>query len=177
MLRELIKAIKGVAASGARPVFGRAPTVTLQGHSTGQHNGHTSHYMYSRRKDVGAARGGKEGNNAFAGDLPYQAVNLSSDNSAQRNLMRNALTAANPVAPEVFDLLFAEFAWAKGQVDSYVVSAARLGHRELCAHLIASANKQGGFGWNFLHEEVLGMSIVIIVHACVCVCLRVNARF
>lgn len=59
VLRELIKAIKG--AERVRPVFGRAPTVTLKGHGTGSHSGHTSHYAFSRRKDVGAARGGKEG--------------------------------------------------------------------------------------------------------------------
>ena len=57
--------------------------------------------------------------------------------------------------PHLFDVLRSSVTHIDNQLDHKIHHAVRSGNHKTAAHLISSAIKRGGWGFNHLHEEVL----------------------
>ena len=106
--------------------------------------GYVSHYTFGMRvRKVAAARGGREGNNAFVADMkqPHGINNSLEDISRFK------------FDPELFDLL--RLHCGDYETIKLFNNVALSGNLELAAHIANYANKVGGWNIGFLHLEVL----------------------
>jgi ankyrin repeat protein/predicted DNA-binding WGR domain protein len=94
---------------------------------------------------VNMSRGGREGNNAFI----FQEVAHESISSVN---FSEIIQKCTPDTINLLCTLAPDFEFTLGGIVGHAV---RSGSLEISKHLLQIANKRGGFGFNFLHEEVL----------------------
>jgi len=140
----------GSGAGGKRPAF---PECTLLGLSSGRH---TSRYADYGRREVGATRGGKEGNNAFFEDLSGGRYHKTVDGIfCNRNLV-NMLRTHDSISIPFLEFLNKEF--FKGNLFDWSFDFQRIleyGHREI-AQYVMKLMLPRGVGLNPLHVDTLG---------------------
>lgn len=96
---------------------------------------------------VNMSRGGREGNNAFLADLHMGEGSL---------YMVNILNSmAKWITPKMFDFLLAHIKVYNDDRNAVGI-AVQAGNLELARHIMEIKVKNGGFGFNQLHLEVLG---------------------
>jgi ankyrin repeat protein len=95
---------------------------------------------------VNMSRGGREGNNAFLADLYMGSGHTSLDSILSR--------VGQWVTPKIYDFLQAHIN-DRSDMNS-LGYAVRCGNLELAAHIMEARLKNGGYGFNQLHFEVLG---------------------
>ena len=163
--------------------FSYIPTCGLKEIQTG----YNSFYTFGVKvRKVQMMRGGREGNNAFVGDLkiPSELEDKTLDKIFEYD-----------IDPKMFEILRAGKEYMENKIDSRIHLAVRSGNRKLAGALIQAANKRSGFGYNFLHEEVLvlddpsklsdikkvnctkkpvGEAIITPIH---CACINPNPKF
>lgn len=128
------------------------PHTLLQATGTGEYNPVFLGVRNIRALNV--SRGGKEGNNAFAKDFFTSGTELSIHAAA-------ALKAG--ISPDTLDFFIAAVTEAsKLSREDVLVEflgevhiAIENGHRKTAAKIVSEAVRMEGYGYNFLHEEVL----------------------
>jgi ankyrin repeat protein/predicted DNA-binding WGR domain protein len=104
-----------------------------------------------RVRQVQMSRGGREGNNAFLADANF--YNQGPANITQDKL-RNIILRGG-CSKDTINLLFSMSNYLENTLAEVVGDAVRSGNLALALHLIQIFIKKGGYGFNFLHEEVL----------------------
>ncbi|BFZ11859.1 hypothetical protein BsWGS_14898 [Bradybaena similaris] len=99
------------------------------------------------------SRGGKEGNNAFVNDMHEGYVSLNNikdwmEFGVSVDTMETFLLALSVACKTTRDDQL-------HHVISHINAAVSRGHRHLAAKYVADAERLGGFGFNYLHKEVL----------------------
>ena len=109
--------------------------------------GYNSVYTFGHKvRKVNVSRGGREGNNAFVSDL--HAPEPFEDDSLNKIFEMDFDT-------EMLDILRIGVQNFDNIIESKIPIAIRSGNYKLAGHLVSFALKRGGFGFNFLHDEVL----------------------
>lgn len=128
------------------------PNISLTQMDTGSYNFHTFGHAV---RQIYASRGSREGNNAFLKDT---------EKSPQRYFFLNVLMQfclKNEEVPlEMLETLIEKSEAATKKVsESHVIDniwmAVRSGNRKVAGHFVKMAVEKEGFGFNFLHKEVL----------------------
>lgn len=103
-----------------------------------------------RTRKVQMSRGGREGNNAFYFESQYNDT-LQEFHSIDfiKKIIRNN------VSPKILTLIISLIPSFTNTLGMCIGEAIRSGNLELSSFLVSYFNKQGGYGLNFLHEEVL----------------------
>ena len=139
--------VKGLLKEIEKPKFKRAyePDSALQHVGSGYVSNNT---FGVRVRSVQMSRGGREGNNAFIAD---------SDNSDDYSRFAQSLLGMieRGVSPKMLQVLHTESNYVQQVIWRHVGDAVRTGNLELAKFMISWFNKLGGYGWNFLHEDVL----------------------
>ncbi|XP_025104527.1 LOW QUALITY PROTEIN: tankyrase-like protein [Pomacea canaliculata] len=128
------------------------PVTLLKETSTGMYN--PVFLGVEHIRSLSMSRGGKEGNSAFAKDIAEPRSEIDS-------YIQNALVKG--ISPDLLDFLINLFSSATSEsrdsvVDQFINNiyiALQNGHRQIAARLVAEAVRLGGYGYNYLHEEVL----------------------
>ena len=121
------------------------PASSLATLSTGSYNPYTG---YGKRvRKIGVARGGKEGNNAFATDLESPEFDLEV-------IVRYAFERCD-LSEEVLNYLLVSVPDFEQTAATNVVFAIQAGNRKVAAKLVEILVKRDGFGFNFLHHQAL----------------------
>ena len=96
------------------------------------------------------SRGGREGNNALVYSSPY-TDNLSyfSPEPFLKKLIFKGASA------EILTFLITLNPAIENSLGMCVGESIRSGNHKLSLHLVTHYNKNGGYGFNFLHQEVL----------------------
>ena len=103
-----------------------------------------------RTRKVQMSRGGREGNNALIYNSPYtdNLSYFSSEPFLKKLIFKGA-------SAEILTLLITLNPAIENSLGMCVGESIRSGNHKLSLHLITHYNKNGGYGFNFLHQEVL----------------------
>ena len=145
-LKLLVDSYNAVQKGTSKQQMGFNPPVGLREIDTG----YNSIYAFGVRvRKVAMGRGGREGNNAFVEDLAQLEF---FDNRTVAKIME-----INDIDIDMIDLLRAHTDHFESVADSNIPTAIRSGNFKLAGHLIANNIKKGGWGYNFLHDQVLNL--------------------
>ncbi|CAL8148360.1 unnamed protein product [Orchesella dallaii] len=127
--------------------FGPSPSLLI----SPEHTGYGSHRMFGHAmRQVSVGRGGKEGNDAFLYDS--SAYNYPLTPSYRNESIKIALQTGASQS-------FIDFLMEKQQLQDWDYTEIHLplrkGHHALVGKAITKAFERGGYGFNFLHGEVL----------------------
>lgn len=124
-----------------------------------ERSGYNSTMMFGHPlRNVTVGRGGKEGNNALLKDRNMYDCKQTSAHFISVDMAREALSFGFP-KPLIHQLseIFPELLYSNvyNNFFSGIIYAIRAGHNQLAGQLVEEALTKGGYGFNFLHKEVL----------------------